>query len=250
MTQKPCPFVTFLAVVALLALGIAALVAAPGVAQAQSLAGAYNPTYASEQFAGVWGGYGYHSSTAAEGYARGVAAIIRSQGDYNLKTAHANILQEEARSRHYDNVIKRTETYWERKAIYQQETALRRLARKERREAGRALLEERRANEYRLAYQLTPREYNAKTGQIHWPASLAGARFGQQCAELDRLFAQVAEYGSSVPVGTTDRIVTLVRQIKHDLQNQHDGFSRSEYRAAARFLTGLQYEAQFPRNLS
>lgn len=250
MTKSTCPFIAVLAFCAIVALGVAALVAAPSIAQAQSMAGDYNPAYPSEHV-GVIGGYGgYHSSTAAEGYARGLAAVIDAHGNYNLKTAHARILNEEARSRYYDNVVKKADTYWERKNVYNEEMALRRLARAERRAAGRAKLEERRANEYRLAYQLTPDQYDVATGRIFWPEVLSNDDFRVQRTELDALFAQRIKYGASAPAGTTAHMVRLVKQLQRDLSEQRGELSRDEYRQATRFLTCLKYEAEYPTPLS
>ncbi len=59
----------------------------------------------------------YHSSTAAEGAARGMADVIRSAGDYNLRTSEAARNVEEARSRNLDNRLKSTQTFFEMRRV-------------------------------------------------------------------------------------------------------------------------------------
>ena len=73
---------------------------------------------------------GYHASTAAEGYQRGMADIIRSRGQANLMNAQAAGYLEDARAKYLENRYRATEIYYERRKIYQQEQAAKHAKRK------------------------------------------------------------------------------------------------------------------------
>ena len=60
---------------------------------------------------------GSHASTAAEGYANGMAAMVQSAGSYNLNTSQAAMNLESARSQALDNDLKGTQTYFEMRNI-------------------------------------------------------------------------------------------------------------------------------------
>ena len=67
-------------------------------------------------------GYGYpydyaRSATSFEGYARGIADVVRSQGLYNLNSSVAAINLSEARRREIENAKRWVETYFEIREI-------------------------------------------------------------------------------------------------------------------------------------
>src|SRR5689334_3730784 len=86
-----------------------------GTAMAQSMCGyssgstsTYTPSYG--YMGGWYPGYSYYgSSTAAEGYLRGRAAVIDSLGNFEVNDAQASILNEQARALNRENNLKQTE---------------------------------------------------------------------------------------------------------------------------------------------
>jgi hypothetical protein len=78
-------------------------------------------------YAGADPYYGYmgiysshHASTAGEGYARGMADVIRSYGENNLANARAQREWEAARREYINNRTLATKAFWERRQLYQQ----------------------------------------------------------------------------------------------------------------------------------
>ncbi len=85
---------------------------------------------------GGWSGYwGYPGTTIAGSYARGLADVIRAEGDYNLATAAAAVNWSAARRREIENHKLWVASYLEARDINRQhrEAAIRRQARQSRR---------------------------------------------------------------------------------------------------------------------
>lgn len=59
----------------------------------------------------------HHSSTAAEGYLRGRAALVHAQADYVLKMSQAMTIMQEARTRDIENRVLATDAYFRMKDI-------------------------------------------------------------------------------------------------------------------------------------
>lgn len=150
------------------------------------VAGSPAPKALAQPYYRGYGG-GYHASTAAEGYARGMADVVRSQGAKNEADSRAAINREEARSRYLDNRTKAAETYWERRKIYQ----------KARAEEQYALSQQRQAQRERVMLkQLTPRQFDTTTGAVDWPALLEDPSYNDFREPLDRIFSTRAKYGA------------------------------------------------------
>ena len=133
-------------------------------------------------------GYGgYHASTAAEGYQRGMADVIRSSGQANMMNAKAAGYLEEARAQYLENRYRATEVYYERRKIYDQEVAAKRA--------------KRRASVNRYVQRnkilpLTSEEFDASTGEIRWPATLVEPQWDEYRIRIEELFATQAKYGA------------------------------------------------------
>lgn len=183
--------------------------------------------------------YGYHhASTPAESYLRGAADVIRSKGLYNLNTSYAMINREEARSRYYDNEIKKVDTYFEKRRVNKSNRAA------ERRPPMSAA-ELAAINERRQPDRLAIREFDPVLGIIQWPAALSGEEFADGRAVVEESFAVGApndrsNYGK-VKAATDEMLAVLKTKIRT--------LETDDYIAARNFLEGVTVEARLPRDL-
>ncbi len=181
----------------------------------------------------------YHSSTAAEGAARGMADVIRSQGQYNLKTSEAAINLGKAQKQKIENKEQWTSTYFQMRDINRQHRD--------------AELKRRRGNpedwiRYAQAGRpkpLSSSELNAVTGEIHWPMLLTAKNFDAQRADLQKMFTARAYHGV---LGAEDFSKTsrLIDQMIAMLKDGIDDVPAQQYITAKKFLESLAYAASRP----
>lgn len=193
--------------------------------------GGVNPGY----FGGPMFGFsGNFASTAAEGRARGFADVVRSAGDYNLKSSEAAINAQEARSKYIENQKRWTEVYWERKRLAQAERE--KDYDKARARRDKYLSSKERSSRPSTA-GLTPSQLDPNTGKIDWPTPLTDPQFASYRKELDELFVMRAQ-SQTVPgldaqvKQTTDEMLALVNDKIQDM-------SPSDYVTSRKFLDGL-----------
>src|SRR5262245_33415573 len=125
-----------------------ALVLAAGTAFGQSSSGYEGGSMNSYSSYGSGYGYGYHASTAAEGFLRGQAAVIDSLGNFEVNDAQAGILREQGRALNRDNDLKQTEALLLQKKMWDDARVQARRDRETRLNEGRELLAERRSTLY------------------------------------------------------------------------------------------------------
>lgn len=127
------------------------------------------------------------ASTAAEGYARGMADVIQSSGQAAVDVSQARINNQDAYSAAIDNSVKSVNAFWERKDIYnqRQQEEFAKIASK------RAAYMER----HGLGY-LTPEEFDRTTGAINWPKVLMQKDYDQYRDTMDQLFKDRAYNGA------------------------------------------------------
>jgi hypothetical protein len=219
----------------------ATLVLGATIAQAQTVASQSGtlvpvPPYRS------CGGYptGYNvSSTIGEGYARGLADVIRSQGDYNLSTSAAAINLSLARQQEIQNGKTWVKTYFDirdiNRTIFEAEQKHRR---------GNA------ADWARYAQvgkpkRLAASELDAVTGRIYWPVLLTAQNYKSQRVELEKVFAERA-YQGVIGAETYLKTVQLTDELLADLQSRVRDLPADKYLAARRFLESLAFEAGQP----
>jgi hypothetical protein len=119
------------------------------------------------------------SSTAAEGYQRGLGSVINAQGQRNLSNSQAAINMTDARSNQIDNQVKSVNAYWEKNDIYEQHVQ----EKLSEIDAKRARYEARHGLK-----SLTPDQFDRTTGQIIWPKVLEQSQYDQYRKKLDELF--------------------------------------------------------------
>jgi hypothetical protein len=195
-----------------------------------------------------YGGYGsmgyggYHSSTVAEGYLRGRAAVIDAAGIYEVNDARAAILNQHARSLSRGNDLKQTEALYAQQKMWSDARIEARNDRELQSQQGQHLLAMHRATTYRDAYRLSDRELNVKTGAISWPEALQGAKFSANRDRVEELFRQHVGYGAP-QAKTAQEIARSVDQWSRSLRNDIATMRPEEYLAAQKFLIGLKYSA-------
>ena len=219
-----------------------AAVLAAGTAVGQSSSGNEGGMMNSHPFSFGYGSYGYHASTAAEGFLRGRAAVIDALGNFEVNDAHAGILFEQGRALNRENNLRQTEALQLQQKMWDDARIRARKEREARSAEGQQLLAERRSTIYRDAYQLSAGELDVKTGQITWPDALRDGRFEANRARLEEMFRQHVGYG--IPRANVAREITRsVDQWSHVLRSEVSSMSREDYLAAQKFLLGLKYGA-------
>jgi hypothetical protein len=174
-----------------------------------------------------------HASTVAEGYLRGMAALIHSQGNYLVNERQAAILDQHAtRLKLLNDYCRAQWNDWKRERRERKVVA--------KRQVNLAT----RAQRYRDAYELTDLELDRAEGKIHWPASLQGPQFELHRKQLEELFRRQAGYDRPTP-GDAKRIERECERLIRAACRAQPATNSSESRTAHRFLLGLKYEPLF-----
>ena len=182
------------------------------------------------------------SSTAAESFLRGRAAVIEGLGNYELHDSQAGILREQARALDRENNLKQTEALLAQKKMWSDARIQERKDHEAHSAEGRKLLAERRTTIYRQAYQLSASELNLKTGAICWPNALQDDKFQENRARLEELFRHHVGY-EAPQVNMAQEIARSVDQWARALRNEVGSMPREDFLAAQKFLLGLKYGA-------
>lgn len=126
----------------------------------------------------------YHASTAGEGYARGMAEIVRAAGEANLRNAQAVETLQDARGKAANARLQEVNAYY----------AARRMNAEYRAEQEGPALSQ--SDYVRLAAAAAPDRLGTDQldaqGNINWPELLTDEAYAEQTSQLDALFAQRA----------------------------------------------------------
>lgn len=223
-------YLTVLAVIGVF-VGVAAVIAQTEPVQPRPVypSGGYYP-----------GGYPtyYKSSTAAEGYMRGLGDVVRSQGQANLDNSAAAINYSIARRSEIENQKQWTSTYFSMRETNRQARAAER--------GPRPTMED--LVRYAQAGKpkpLSPSELDTVTGKISWPMLLQSREHADGCAELQKIFADRATKGAIGPEEYM-KVREVTDAMMADLNEQIKDVPPSQYVIAKRFLQSLAYEAGRP----
>ncbi|HEV3341707.1 MAG TPA: hypothetical protein VG125_15175 [Pirellulales bacterium] len=178
-----------------------------------------------------------YSSTAAEGYLHGSADVARGMGQFYLYSSQAAVNGQEAYSRLIDNQRQQAAAYWDVRHMN-------RSLRAEERQARTAGKDITRWNASRLPRRLTPAQFDARTGNIHWPGTLAGPEFAPARAKLVRLFRNRATDDSRIASEDGKNVKSLVATMQAQLKGKISDLPPGEFISAKKFLDSLAYEAQ------
>lgn len=181
---------------------------------------------------------GYHASTAAEGYMRGVASVITAQGQYNLLSAQAAAIGEEARRANIHNHRLAVETGFAIRKINRESRAAERGPRASAEELARLA-------KAGAPARLTAEQLDMATGRIAWPAALLGDEFAAYRAEIEGLFYQRASSGR-LQADQQQRVDLAAGAMLALLRDQITDLPAMQYTKARRFIESLDYEAQLP----
>ncbi len=189
-------------------------------------------------------GFGFthsHSSTAAEGYLRGKAAVIDAVGSFLLAESQAAILFEQARSLDQQNDVNQTKALHAQQALWREARDAKRIYREKRLAEGRAKLAARKAAVHQAVYRLSPTDVNVATGEIRWPAALKAAKFNADRQRVEQLFRGLVGYQQGQPNAEAE-IVKLIEALRRGVQDDIRTLNRDEYLATQKFLVGLALE--------
>lgn len=181
-----------------------------------------------------------HSSTAAEGFLRGKAAVIQSLGNFQLSKSQAEILREQARWLDRENDVKQTEALHAQQKLWSDARTQAEATRKARLAEGRKILAERKATVLRQQFQLSPNQLDLATGTINWPSFMQGEDFAPLRAEIEQLVRDHVRFGNN-PQTASDEIAHTVELWSRALERGRATLPRDEYLAAQKFLTGIRY---------
>jgi len=222
---------------------LSAMLAMAGVASAQTYAQSYDQQ-SGVQLPGTGApstfGSGANSYATSETGSTldGAGAALSGAGQYNLNTAIGARYLEDARGKYIRNyrdaidaryAIKRAhDTYVAEKYAQEKMTP--------------ELLS--RVIQAKLPDRLSAAEYNARTGDLEWPAALMGPEFSADRRAIDNAFAQ----RRGEDVGMTSifyRDVSLRTQRMHStMLSQIDKMPTTDSIAARKFLKSLEFEAR------
>ena len=192
----------------------------------------YGPYYGGPAHA-IGAGYGvhHHASTAAEGAARGVADVIRASGEANLHHSLAARNYEEAHSRYLDNRIKKVDTFWTVRSVYDRNKALKDAQRHERtsRKLAKSRLE-----------PMAPHEFDDASGRIAWPSLLTAEEFAPHRLRVEALLETRAVYGT-LPVHDYAELRGLVLDWRKQIMREQSSYPRESMLASLRFLVRLDH---------
>lgn len=181
-----------------------------------------------------WGwGVGGGGTTAAESYHRGMADVIRAQGEYQRQAARAARDYEIARSRYIDNQTQWLAEYNQRKRMGQAQRQQEQQQRREAIDRARSARAAARAQELPIPSQIDP-----DTGEIDWPTVLQEPRYSEMTGKLDTLMRQWAQ-GQDASLLAPQVAETAYLLQAHLHANIRD-YAANEFIAADRLLTALQ----------
>lgn len=217
-------------------LAIALLAWGAASAQAQ-----YDYRYGNGPYYG--GGYGAYygggGGTVAGNALGGMADVIRSTGQYNLQTSQAAINVEDARSKNFDNRIKYTQTYFEKRKMNREYRAAERPARLSSEQLAHIAAEA-------APERLSGGQLNPITGRIVWPILLQANKYSAMRQEIEQGFANRAEKEGAIGTDAYLKIQSDIRKMQEMLSGDVGSVPPQDYIYAKNFLESLAYESRFP----
>ncbi len=187
--------------------------------------------------AGYGYGYGGYSSTPIEGARRGMADVIRAQGEAAVNVTQGMINYEDARSKYIDNKMKWTETYWARKRLGESEI---RADYDKKYDAIRRHLA---TKESGAPPRMTPSQVDPATGKIYWPTALEASVYDTNREKLEELFLLRAHTSRTPDLAA--EISNTASEMQDQLKSNIRGMDANEYISARKFLESLAHEGRY-----
>ncbi len=194
----------------------------PGLVAALVIAGLSGPVAAQYRYYGrrpyvAYGyggyGYGYGATTAAGSYAMGMGEALRGAGAYNVMTAEAAKLAQEAKQAEIKTRQQATESFFELRRMNREYTAAEAAARKPVAPTGST---KERLAELSQRRRLTVAQLDPVTGQIAWPEILMNPALTPLRTLVDEQFALHAA-GRPISHANIQASITKLRQALDEL---------------------------------
>jgi hypothetical protein len=180
--------------------------------------------------------YQRHASTAAEGYLRGSADLLRGQGQYNLLTAEARRAHAAAYAHEVANHDQAVQTYF----------SLRDYNREKRQaERGPRVTDD---QLQRMAASgkpapASPTDVDWISGEISWPAELQGPEYAEFRSDLQDASAEKVATGT-VSAQAAASAGEAAEGMLEELKSHVRDISPQQYMSARRFIESLGHELQ------
>ena len=185
---------------------------------------------------GYYGGYyDNRAATPAESYARGMADVVRSAGEANLRNSEAAKNYEDARAKYLDNRLKATDTYFQMRSANRQ---YREAERGERPTADDAA----RYARSRAPNALSDSQLDPITGRLRWPIALMDDVFQTDRKRLDAMFNYRAKQGY-LKTDERQKVNEVIAAMQAELKKRIRDYPSNTYLAARNFLESLRVEA-------
>jgi hypothetical protein len=214
---------------------VAAVVQTRAVAQTTHPSQLYRPHRPAVVLPYYPGGW-WRGGTAWESYARGAAAVIHSQGMYNVLTAQANEINAHAYRQAIENRKEGLKAEYELRKLNQDA----RFAELRQRAAARI---EANAKQPPKSNRHDPKMLTKETGEVAWPAQLQGPELATWRADVERVFAARSLRGYT-PEEDRATLAQAARAMLGGLNNQIGQIRPMEYTEARRFLETLAREGR------
>lgn len=195
-------------------------------------------TVVAQYYGGYGDDWGYHASTAAEGYANGLSNMMRSAGIENLLDSQAQIYQQQAQSAAIDNDVKYAQAYFNRKQTRDAYMADKRANRSR---ATEAAFRQAPAPPKRLASN----ELDPVSGELYWPVALSGNDFAPLEEQLGTIFAARAQSPASFGPQQSKDARKLIGELRTLLNGKANELPSQQWVEAEGFLRRLEQEARF-----
>ena len=184
-----------------------------------------------------WGG-GYHASTAAEGYARGMGDVIRSVGIARMDSSQAAINYSQAKQQEIENRKQWTQTYFDMRRINREARAAERGPKRTKEDWIRLA-------QAGMPERLSPSELDSVGGRLTWPILLRKDEYAKDRAVIDRAFENRATTGTISPQDY-EAVQQATDSISKQMKKEIRDVSSLDYTTAKRFLRNLTYDSRKP----
>jgi hypothetical protein len=184
-----------------------------------------------------WPYGGYYASTAGEGYAMGMAAMVQSAGMATLMTSKAAVNAQEAGSLYIDNTVKATQAYIDRQRMLgSYQASLRKPP-----PTAEQLY---RMSQMGLPKTLSARQLDPVTGAISWPVVLRDEPFDTYRETAQKFFQEAVANPQSFSYDSYNQFQQAGSECLADLKSRIKDYRPNDYIEAKKFVESLTYAAQ------
>jgi hypothetical protein len=158
------------------------------------------------------------------------SAMVTAQANANKANAEACQAREKAKSMALDNSLKKAETFYGKRALYNSHKFL----------VKSKLQSTREYSQKPAPKRLTREQLDPISGKINWPSVLEQEQFFEYRVQLDSLFARYIDSSNDINV----QVQNLSNQMRDELRLMIREMPSVEYIEAQNFIRSLAYESQ------